>query len=108
MKIVAAQALAALSLASGLPTFAIAENVEEYCARYASEYVAFTQKGLAEGCKLPSTDFNQEYDRCIRHTKAGGEEGRPDTLGIRSYVASCIASQPAKRYRPGLPLIRTQ
>jgi hypothetical protein len=108
MKIADAQALVALSLASGLPTFASAESVEEYCARYASEYVAFTQKGLAEGCNLPTTDYNQEYSRCIRHTKAGGEEGRPDTMGIRSYVAECVASQPAKRYRPGLPVIRPQ
>jgi hypothetical protein len=106
MKIIFAQALVALSLASGLPTFANAESVEEYCARYASEYVAFTQKGLAEGCNLPSADYNQEYSQCVRHTTAGGEEGRPDTFGIRNYVATCIANKPAQRYRPN-PMTHT-
>ena len=108
MKIIHAQMLVVLSLTAGPPTSASAESVEEYCKRYANEYVAFTKKGLAEGCNLPTIDFNQEYDACVRHTKAGGEEGRPDTFGIRNLVATCIANKPAQRYRPGLPLIRTE
>src|SRR5918993_220786 len=98
MKIIAAQTVIVLSLPFGLPTLANAESVEEYCERYANEYVALTQKGLSEGCKLPNTNFNQEFSSCVRHTKAGGEEGRPDTFGIRSYVTDCLARQPAKRY----------
>ena len=108
MRIVDAQMLFVLSLASGWPTFAHGESLERYCDRYAREYVAYTQKGLAEGCNLPGTDYNREFAACIRHSRAGGEEGRPDTLGIRNYVAACIANKPAQRYRPDLPIIEPQ